>query len=475
MGSIEQEFPIRENVKITKPSFPSEANTIEYAKSLDAKDHLRYFREQFIIPSKANIKATKVEKPGVSNEPCIYFCGNSLGLQPKAIREYLNIHLDTWSSIGVHGHFRRLSDSPMSQWQLLAEHASKQVAPIVGALPEEVATMGTLTMNLHLLMASFYMPTPEKKKIILDWKAFPSDHFAIESQIRHHGYDPEECMILVGPDEGEYEVSTEKILSVIDEHADTTALVLLPGLQYYTGQFFDIKTITAHAQSKGLLIGWDLAHAVGNVPLQLHDWNADFAVWCTYKYMNAGPGSIGGLYVHERHGKVDYSQDENKPVFRHRLAGWYGGDQVGRMNMENKFRPSPGASGFQVSTTSASDLASLCGALSVFNQTSMSAIRKKSVHLTAYLEHLLLSDTESSTHAFQIITPSNPEARGTQLSVKLKPGRLDTLSDMLEEAGIVADKRRPDVIRVAPVPLYNTYEEAWNFGQIFKAALAKCE
>jgi kynureninase len=235
----------------------------------------------------------------------------------------------------VHGHFRDLEDSPLTQWQLLAEHASKLSAPIVGALPSEVAIMGTLTVNLHLLMASFYTPMAAKNKIILDWKAFPSDHYAIESQIRGHGYDPNEAMVMIGPDEGEYEVSTEKILSIIDEHAETTALVLLPGLQYYTGQFFDIKTITKYAQSKGLIIGWDLAHAAGNVPLELHEWNVDFAAWCTYKYQNAGPGAIAGLFVHERHGSVDYSRSEEKPVFRHRLSGWYGGDQVGRFNMDN--------------------------------------------------------------------------------------------------------------------------------------------
>jgi kynureninase len=272
---------------------------------------------------------------GLSNESCIYFCGNSLGLQPRATAAYVQAHLDTWSSIGVYGHFRDLEGSPMTQWQLLAEHASKQSAPIVGALPSEVAIMGSLTVNLHLLMASFYTPTAARNKIILDWKAFPSDHYAIESQIRGHGYDPNEAMIMVGPDEGEYEVSTEKILSIISEHAATTALVLLPGIQYYTGQFFDIKAITKYAQSKGLTIGWDLAHAAGNVPLELHEWNVDFAAWCTYKYMNAGPGAIAGLYVHERHGSVDYTQSKDKPIFRHRLTGWYGGDQAGRFNMDN--------------------------------------------------------------------------------------------------------------------------------------------
>lgn len=433
---------------------------------------MRAFREKFVIPSKTNIKAKKLSKPDQSTEPCIYFCGNSLGLQPRATAEYIQNHLDTWATIGVHGHFRKLEDSPMIQWQLLAEHASKQQAPIVGASAFEVGTMGSLTTNLHLLMASFYNPTAEKSKIIMDWKAFPSDHFTIESQIRGHGYDPNKSMVMIGPEEGEYEISTERILSIIDKHASTTALVLLPGIQYYTGQFFDMKTITAYAQSKGLLVGWDLAHAAGNVPLELHDWNVDFAVWCTYKYMNAGPGAIAGFYVHERHGKVKYEND--KPVFRHRLSGWYGGDQVGRMNMDNNFRPSPGASGYQVSNPSAIDLASLCGALSVLNQTSMADIRKKSVKLTAYLEHLLLM-TAPSDRAFQIITPSNPDTRGAQLSILLRPGRIDTLFEMLEEEAIVADKRRPDVIRLAPVPLYNTYEEVWKFVQIFNAALKKCE
>ncbi len=388
-----------------------------------------------------------------------------------AVPEYIQTHLNTWASIGVHGHFRLLEDSPVSRWQLLAEEVSKLQAPIVGASPDEVATMGTLTSNLHLLMASFYCPVPGKSKIIMDWKSFPSDHFAIESQIRMHGFDPKENMIMVGPEEGEYEVSTESILKVIEEHASTTALVLLPGIQYYTGQFFDMKTITAFAQSKGLLIGWDCAHAAGNVPLHLHDWNADFASWCTYKYMNAGPGSISGIYVHERHGKVSYDENDT-PIFRPRLSGWYGGDQTGRMNMDNNFRPSPGASGFQVSNPSVIDLASLAGALSVHNGTNMAQLREKSVKITAYLEHLLLS---TRSKKFRIITPSDPEARGTQLSILMVPGIIDTLRDMLEEAGIVFDKRRPDVIRIAPVPLYNTYEDVWRFAETFKACLAKFE
>ena len=354
--------------------------------------------------------------------------------------------------------------------------------------------MNTLTANLHLLMCSFYKPTATKNKIILDWKAFPSDHFAVESQIRMWGYDPKECMVFITPKEGEFEVSTESILDLIKEHADSTALVMLPGIQYYTGQFFDIPRITKYAQDLGLPVGWDLAHAAGNVPLKLHDWNVDFAMWCTYKYMNAGPGAIGGAFIHERHGKVEYPEEGGDAVFRPRLSGWYGGDQQGRMEMQNRkligifvkdlerlmlisiidFRPSPGASGYQLSNPSVVDLSSLLASLSVFNQTSMTEIRSKSVHLTSYLEHLLLSDANVAKD-FTIITPAEVSARGTQLSVLLKPGRLDVLSEMLEDAGIVADKRRPDVIRVAPVPLYNTYEEVWNFVEILKSALKKCD
>lgn len=272
----------------------------------------------------------------MSQEPSIYFCGNSLGLQPKATREFLLTHLDTWSSIGVHGHFRTLENSPLTAWQRLAEHAAEQAAPIVGALPSEVAIMNTLTINLHLLMCSFYKPTQQRHKIIIDWKAFPSDHFAVESQIRMWGFDPKESMVFIAPPEGEFEVSTESILETIEKHADSTALVMLPGIQYYTGQFFDIQRITKFAQDKGLPVGWDLAHAAGNVPLQLHDWNVDFAVWCTYKYMNAGPGAIGGAFIHERHGKVEYPNGaEGAAEFRPRLSGWYGGDQQGRMEMQN--------------------------------------------------------------------------------------------------------------------------------------------
>ncbi|RMJ25371.1 hypothetical protein PHISP_03767 [Aspergillus sp. HF37] len=458
-------------VNPSKPVFPAGAATREYAASLDAADPLKDLRARFIVPSKANITCKKLAKPGLSPDPCIYFCGNSLGLQPKAMARYLEAHLDTWSSIGVCGHFTDLEDSPLSQWQLLAEQAAASMSKIVGAAPEEVAAMGSLTANLHLLLASFYKPTETKHKILLDWKAFPSDHFAIESHIAWHGLDQNQSMVLVGPKDGEHEISTERILSYIDEHAADTALVLLPGIQYYTGQFFDIPKITAHAQSRGLVVGWDLAHAYANVVLNLHDWNVDFAAWCTYKYGNAGPGAMGGLFVHERHGQVDYSAGEDAPRFRHRLTGWYGGDRSVRFKMDNKFKPIPGAGGFQLSNPSVVDLASLCAALSVFDETSMTELRTKSVHLTAYLEHLLLKDTTSDTRNFQIITPSDPGARGAQLSLLLKPGLLHNVSQKLQDAAIICDKREPGVVRVAPAPLYNTFSEVWTFVEQLKAAL----
>ncbi|PLB37880.1 kynureninase [Aspergillus candidus] len=456
---------------MSKPVFPAEAGTKEYAAALDAADQLAGFREKFIIPSKANIATKKLAKPGLSPEPCIYFCGNSLGIQPKAVAKYLEAQLDTWASIGVGGHFTDIEDSPLKPWQLLSEQAAESMCKIVGAQPEEVTAMGTLTANLHMLLASFYKPSATKHKILLDWKAFPSDHYAIESHIAWHGLDPKDSMVLVGPEEGEYEISTDRILSYIDKHAADAALILLPGIQYYTGQFFDMPKITEYAHSRGLVVGWDLAHAYANVILKLHDWDVDFAAWCTYKYGNAGPGAIGGLFVHEKHGRVDYSEGEDAPKFRHRLTGWYGGDRSVRFKMDNKFKPIPGAGGFQLSNPSAMDLSALCASLSVFDETSMADLRKKSVLLTAYLEYLLLKDTTDETRPFRIITPADPEARGAQLCLLLKPGLLQGVAEKLQNASVICDKREPGVVRVAPTPLYNTFTEVWTFVKIFRDAL----
>jgi len=491
------------------PKFPTDANTLAFAQQLDSQDPIRHLRDEFIIPTKASLKKKALDGriPGTSpsvngtahqengngngssvddsEEQGIYFVGNSLGAQPKAVREYVNAHLETWASIGVAGHFREMDNSPLASWQDMAEDCAKRSADLVGSSPHEIVIMNTLTANLHMMMASFYRPTEKRHKIILEWKPFPSDHYAIESQITWHGLDPSRSMVKIAPDEGTYLIPTEKILRTIDEHADETALLLLPGIQYYTGQYFDIPTITAYARARGIIVGWDLAHAAGNVELRLHDWDVDFACWCTYKYINAGPGSIAGAFVHERHGSVEWPDEDGingtaRPSYRSRLMGWYGGDKSVRFNMDNRFVPTPGAAGYQVSNPSAVDLASLAGALSVFNKTSMRELRSKALVLTAYAEHLMdemlrqaASSPDGKTPApFTIITPRDPAQRGTQLSVMLASEHLhDAVSAALEANGVMCDKRKPNVIRVAPVPLYSRFEDVWRFMQIFRGAL----
>jgi len=354
-------------------------------------------------------------------------------------------------------------------WLHMDDAATKETSEIVGALPSEVAIMETLTANLHLLMASFYRPTTERYKVIIEGKAFPSDHYAVESQIRHHNLQPSAAMVLIEPPSIASPVlPTSHILSIIDTHAASTALLLLPGIQFYTGQFFDIKTITAFAQSKGIIVGWDLAHAVGNVPMKLHDWNVDFAAWCNYKYMNCGPGAIGGLFVHSRHSPSEKADD-----YHPRLSGWWGSDKSTRFAMDNNFKPIPGAAGFQLSNPSALDLSAVLASLSIFAQTDMEAVRAKSVKLTGYLEHLLTRyplNTASSDKTYTIITPSNPDERGAQLSIQLEPGLLDSVMSELEDEGVIIDERKPDVIRVAPAPLYNSFEDVWRFVLVFQGA-----
>ena len=406
------------------------------------------------------------------SEEGIYFVGNSLGAQPKAVRRYVNAQLETWASVGVQGHFFAMDDSPLVSWQDMAEDCAIKSADLVGSSPHEIVIMNTLTANLHFMMASFYKPTEKRHKIILEWRPFPSDHYAIESQVNWHGLDPAKSMVKIQPDENSL-MPTEKILATIDEHAEDTALLLLPGIQYYSGQLLDMPRITTYAQERGIIVGWDLAHAAGNVELKLHDWNVDFACWCTYKYINAGPGAIAGAFVHERYGKVDWAEGSDRPTFRPRLMGWYGGDKSVRFNMDNNFVPTAGAGGFQVSNPSAIDLASLSGALSVFNKTSMHDLRSKALVITAYAEYLLdqiLVDAGDST-LFNIITPRDPAQRGTQLSLLLRVGLLEQVSKALEENGVMCDKRKPDVLRVAPVPLYCRFEEVWRFMQILRGAL----
>ena len=422
-------------------------------------------RHMFRIPTKGDLRQKTISKTSITNikqpddeEPSIYLCGNSLGLQPTLTQKYMQQYLDTWATKGVFGHFTDISDSDLAPWLHVDDDVVPGMARIVGAQESEVAVMQTLTANLHLMLASFYSPTANRYKIILEGKAFPSDHYAIESQIRHHNLAHEDAMVLIDPPTPAETplLSTEHILATIDAHASDTALLLLPGIQFYTGQFFDIPLITAHAQSHGIHVGWDLAHAVGNVPLQLHDWNVDFAVWCNYKYMNGGPGSIGGAFVRDAH------------FARPRLAGWWGSSKSSRFAMANTFEPISGAGGFQLSNPSVADTTALRASLDVFKGTSMRELRERSLKLTGALEEGLKQSLASE--CYSIVTPSDPAQRGAQLSVQLNPGLLEAVLLRLEEGGVVVDERKPDVIRVAPAPLYNTFEDVEAFVQIFGKA-----
>ncbi|KAK9322426.1 pyridoxal phosphate-dependent transferase [Lipomyces orientalis] len=421
------------------------------AKKFDSEDIIASARDEFYIPTRAEITQNKeIADP---DAPSLYLCGNSLGLQPKLTRQLLDEELSVWASSGVYGHFRHPHSRP---WVAIDETVTSTMADIVGARKEEVAVMATLTTNLHLLMAAFYKPTKERYKIIIEHKAFPSDHYAVESQIRMHDLSVDQAMVTIKPPANSNILPTEYILSIISEHASTTALVLLPGVQYYTGQAFDIPKITAYAKSLGIIVGWDLAHAAGNLELRLHDWDVDFAAWCSYKYLNAGPGGIAGLFVHEK-------QSE-----RPRLTGWWAHEVNSRFMMDNHMKVQSGAAGFQLSNPSVLDTIALLGSLSVFRKYTMKALRAKSVALTGYLETLLLSRFPDKP--FLIITPSEPDQRGAQLSLAFADGMMDEVNQVLQENGVTCDERKPDVIRVAPTPLYNSFEDVWVFvSQLRKA------
>ncbi|CAF9919034.1 MAG: Kynureninase (L-kynurenine hydrolase) [Heterodermia speciosa] len=447
----------------------------EHAQALDFEDPLKDIREQFIIPTKTDLlgkQAIDASKED-SSRPCIYFCGNSLGLQPQRTAQRVKEHLEAWATKGVTGHFVQYGPN-LPPFLHVDDVAAQKMAPIVGALPSEVALMETLTANIHLMLASFYRPTEDRYRIMIEGKAFPSDHYAVESHLKHHGQRPEKAMVLIEPKDPDSAIlDTTHIFNMIDAYAATTALILLPGVQYYTGQYLGIQAITAYAHSRGILIGWDLAHAVGNVDLHLHDWDVDFALWCNYKYLNSGPGSIAGLFVHENHGHVNLETAScGEDGYRPRLSGWWGADRSTRFQMGNKFVPIPGAAGFQLGNPSALALTTVLASLEVFSLTSMTAIRRKSIALTGYLADLLLQSRnhQSPDNVYSIITPLDAAQRGAQLSVKLKPGLLDKVLKVLEEEAIVVDERKPDVIRIAPAPLYNTFAEVWDFVQVFEAA-----
>jgi kynureninase len=390
----------------------------------------------------------------MNGKSCIYFSGHSLGLAPKKARRYVNQEISDWSSQGVEGHLHA-----QKPWLYYHKFSKKMLAEIVGAKPSEVVAMNSLTVNLHLMMVSFYKPTSKRNKILVEAGAFPSDQYAIESQLRFHGLKPDEALIEVKPREGEFLLRTADIVDTIEKHSESIALILFGGVQYYTGQLFDLKKITEAGHKVGATVGFDLAHTVGNAELQLHKHNVDFAVWCSYKYLNSGPGGIAGAFIHERH----FSKDLN------RFAGWWGHDEKERFQMKKGFRPSPGADGWQVSNVPVFQAAAHLSSLEIFELAGMRPLRKKSLKLTGFLE-FLLKEIDPSEKYFSIITPSDPEERGCQLSLFIKNNGKKVFSSLVKK-GVSVDWREPNVIRLAPVPLYNSFEEVFTFAEIFESTL----
>jgi len=418
------------------------SNTTEaYAQQLDQNNTLQSYREQFHIPKHSDGSDT------------IYLCGNSLGLQPKGVEAIIMQELKDWQQLGVEGHFRA-----QRPWMPYHEFFSEKLAKVVGALPEEVVVMNTLTTNLHLMMVSFYRPSEKRYKIVIEGGAFPSDKYAVDSQLRYHGFNPNEGLIQLRPRMGEDTLRTEDIEAVLRKHADNIALVMLGGVNYYTGQLFDMKRITEVGHEIGAIVGFDLAHAAGNYPVKLHDWNVDFAVWCHYKYLNSGPGSIAGAFIHQHHlGKTDIP----------RFEGWWGHDKNSRFKMQGQFIPSATAEAWQLSNAPIFSMAPLLASLELFDAAGIENLRAKSLELTAYMEFLL---SQIQSDSIRIITPKNAKERGCQLSIQVKNSD-KTLFNAITEKGVIADWREPDVIRVAPVPLYNSFHDVWKFVAILKACL----
>lgn len=412
--------------------------SLEYARTQDQLDNLHPFRERFLFPQH-NEKNT------------VYFCGNSLGLQSSAVQYLMDAELKDWAKYGVEGHFEA-----RSPWFSYHQQFSDNLAQIVGAKKEEVVAMNTLTVNLHLLLLSFYRPGNGRYKIIMEAGAFPSDQYALETQVRMYGYDPNDAIIEITPREGTYIIEEEDILNAIREAGDSVAVVLFGGVNYYTGQLFDMKSITAAAHEAGAFCGFDLAHAIGNIPMQLHDWNVDFACWCSYKYLNSGPGGVGGAYVHERHG-------DNPEVFR--LAGWWGNEEKTRFKMQKGFVPQKGAASWQMSNAPVFNMVAHRASLDLFAKATMPALREKSIRMTAYMEYLL---KQLRNLSFTIITPEAPERRGAQLSLLFQERGRDVFK-ALSENGVIADWREPNVIRIAPVPMYNNFEDCHRFYEILAA------
>ena len=417
----------------------------EHAHALDAGDELQTWRDRFVLPHDDE------------GRELVYLCGHSLGAQPVLAGDYVEEVMREWRARGVEGHF-----AGPRPWVRYEERLAAPIARLVGAQPLEVVAMNTLTVNLHLLLASFYRPSGSRTALLIERQAFPSDRYAAQSQVRFHGLDPARDLIELSPRAGEDLLRTEDVMEALSRQGHRIATVLLPGLQYLTGQVLDMRAITRVARDAGCAVGWDLAHAIGNVPLELHDAGADFAVWCHYKYVNAGPGAVGGAFVHERHAK-----DASLP----RLAGWWGNELATRFRMAQEFQPAPGASGWQVSTPTALAMAPIAASLEHFDQVGLAALRRKSVALTGYLEALI---RERLGPDVAIVTPADPQWRGAMLALRLARSRdaARAAFDGLRRRGFVPDWREPDVIRVAPVPFYNRYDDAWRFVEALHAELA---
>ncbi len=416
-------------------------NSLEYARSCDIQDPLKNFRNKFYIPANDN------------DESLIYLCGNSLGLQPKSTAAYVTQELEDWSKLGVEGHVHA-----KNPWMPYHEFLTESMAKIVGAKPSEVVMMNTLTANLHFMMVSFYHPTPNRFKVIIESDAFPSDKYAVESQLQFHGFDADKGLLLWKPRESEHHCRMEDLEALLEQNKDQVALVMIGSTNYYTGQAFPLKEITSLGHSHGARVGFDLAHGAGNIQPNLHDSNADFAVWCSYKYLNSGPGSIGGCFVHERHAN---NNDLKK------LTGWWGHNKQTRFNMRHDFDAISGAEGWQLSNPSILSMAAIKASLEVFEEAGFDNIIAKSKKLTGYLEFLL---EDLNNPEVRIITPKNPDERGSQLSIQVKSANKQMHTALTNE-GVISDWREPDVIRVAPAALYNSFEDVFTFVSLFKKVL----
>ncbi|HWO34729.1 MAG TPA: kynureninase [Candidatus Acidoferrum sp.] len=413
----------------------------DFAIAMDERDPLRNYRERFLFPKAAD------------GGDCVYLCGHSLGLQPATTAVYIEQELKDWAQLGVEGHFRATNP-----WMPYHRLLTEQTAALVGAKPIEVVVMNSLTVNLHLMMVSFYRPTASKHKIVVERGAFPSDQYAVKSQIRFHGFDPASSLIELAPLPGECCLRDEQISSLIEGSGEEIALIMLGGVNYATGQAFDMEGIALAGRARGCVVGFDLAHAAGNLQLRLHDWGPDFAVWCGYKYLNGGPGCVAGCFVHERHaGSLEIP----------RFAGWWGHDEHSRFEMGPNFRPISGAEGWQLSNPSIISLAALRASMNIFQEAGIERLRAKSVTLTSYLEFLLNQKMRSS---FSIITPQERGRRGAQLSIRI-PTNGRALCEWLTNQGVLGDWREPDTFRVAPVPLYNSYDDVFRFAQRFVSAI----